>query len=103
MVSIDQQGPIWPVKRILALIFFILIAFIPWENVLSVEFNSDQFQRITGDAGLVALMILLFTLMISLLRYNKWYSGLAILVIPCVLLLIAFVFLLTLVSPKAYW
>lgn len=101
---VAKKKPIWPIKLTIVLVLVTLLAFLPWESIFSVEFKPDYFQRVVvGGIGLGGFFILLCIVMFSLLRYDRWFSGLAVLVIPCFLMLVAFLFVLNLIAPNANW
>lgn len=103
-ISIAPQEPKWPVKLIATLLIVTLVGFIPWESIFSVELRSDTLPRlIIGIMGLAGLFILLCTLLLCIMRYDKWYSGLAMLLSPFALIPIAVMLVLNLIAPSEYW
>lgn len=94
----------WPVKLTSALVIITVLGFIPWDSVFLVELKSDSLQRvIVGFMGLGGLFFLLCVIMVCIMRFNRWYSGLAMLLIPVALMFIGFLLLLNFIAPPAYW
>jgi|GEM_PF-5683003 len=79
------------------------LGFLPWERLLSIEFRDLALATLmNGTIGLTGLIFLLLFLPIRLLKFRGWISALSMLVIPLLMTIAGFVWLISLPGP-AMW
>jgi hypothetical protein len=102
-VPLKQQSPAWLKQLIKVSAVITAVGFIPWDSLLSLEIRDDTLAMLMdGTVGISGLFLLLCCLLIRVMQYDKWYSGLAMLLAPFVLMPLAFVRLFSLIGP-AKW
>ncbi len=83
---------------------FAVIGFIPYERLLSIEFKSIYFSMLTSwHLALISLITFLSLMMIYVLRLGKWYSSLAMLIFPLLIIATSFFLFLSTLVNDAKW
>ncbi len=81
-----------------------IIGFIPWESLLSIQIRNDILISLTSfSMGLAGLLGLICTVLINIIHNKKRFSKIAMLLLPCLLIPIALVLIVNLLLPTFKW
>lgn len=81
-----------PLRFILIFAFLMLLGFVPWEHLLSIQITNNILIDLTSASiGLAGLIGLISTVLISVMRNCERFSGPAMLLLPFLLFPLIFV------------
>jgi hypothetical protein len=98
------QKPRWAVKFFILFGFMMMLGFIPWEPLLSIQIRSNILNLLTSATmGLSGLFGLVCIVLIFIRRSYKRFDLPATILLLCLLIPIALILITTLVLPAFRW
>jgi hypothetical protein len=94
----------WPVKLIIVFVVCMILGFTPWESMLSIQIRGVALNWLTSASmGLGGSFGLAYTVLIYAKRNYKRFSILVMILLPCLLIPISLILIISLVLPTFQW